>query len=88
MDNNSMNFSKKVLKVFSLFIFLVACSKKNDEIVLVTTSDFGSLVHLATFDGNSSSKASDCNFTAVALNEKYGNKYRCETWGNIKKSLK
>ena len=68
---------------------LSSCEQKpkDKDIVLVTESLMGSLIHLATFNGNSATQSDDCKVTAVALIEKYKRIYDCKEYGSIKKDI-
>ena len=72
------------LRYFLYSIYLVSavgCTErvKDHDILLTTTSMFGSTVWIASFNGNSSDKNGDCTMVAEPLNKLYPARgYRCE----------
>lgn len=75
--------------LLAIMFTTISCTKRSDAtVVLVSTTIFGSPVHIASFDGNSANQSGDCQVTAAALNEKYSRNYECKTWREVKDEIK
>jgi hypothetical protein len=79
----------RTLLIISAFFVLSSCNTraKDDDTVLISESILGSSIHLATFNGNSADKDSDCDMIARDLMEKYGRTFKCRKYSSVKKDI-